>query len=276
MFTKEELEKQLQQLKSKQGSITLVHTSMRAVGTVDGGAEGLLDVLISHFTRDGGLLCIPAHTWHRLDNDRHPTLDMSSDDTCLGALAAVAIRDGRGIRTENPTHSMVVFGDRTRALSFIREESNVRTPTAPESCYGKLDTLGGQVLLIGVAHNRNTYLHAVDEILNTPNRMDTVAVPVTVRKSSGEEECRSLRLFYTDYSEDISYRFPKYETAFRYHGCITDGFVGNAPAQLCDAAKLKNTVALIFQNSGGIDPLRGEAPIPQAWYCTEACLPKKK
>jgi aminoglycoside 3-N-acetyltransferase len=269
VFTKIELKNQLEQLGGKAGSITLVHTSLRAVGTVEGGAEGLLDALIGHFTREGGLLCIPTHTWHHLDDGQSPMLDMSSDDTCLGALSAVAIRDGRGIRTENPTHSMVVFGDRERALDFIKDEGVVETPTAPESCYGKLCTMGGQVLLIGVAHNRNTYLHAVDEILNTPNRMGSKAIPMTVRSLSGEEKVRLVRLYETDYSEDISWRFPKYETAFRYHGCITDGFIGNAPVQLCDARRMKETVERILRNSGGNDPLKGEQPIPQLWYCNK-------
>lgn len=267
MFTKEKIRNQLRKLNSAEDAITLVHTSMRAVGPVEGGAEGLLDALIEHFTRDGGLLCISTHTWHHLDNGQQPMLDMRSDDTCLGALSAVAIRDGRGIRTENPTHSMVVFGDRQRALEFIKDEATVKTPTAPESCYGKLCTMGGQVLLIGVAQNRNTYLHAVDELLGTPNRMDTKPIPMTVRRATGEEIARSITLYYTDYSEDISWRFPKYETAFRYHRCITDGFIGNAPVQLCDARKLKDTVERIFRGSDGIDPLKGEKPIPQQWYC---------
>ena len=266
IFTKEDIKRQLERLSAPVGSIVLVHTSMRAVGNVAGGAQTLLDALIERFTKKGGLLCIPTHTWHHLDNGQEPTLDVCSDDTCLGVLSAVAIRDGRGIRTENPTHSMVVFGDRERALTFIKDEKVVETPTAPESCYGKLYTMDGQVLLIGVAHNRNTYLHAVDEMLATPNRMDAKPIPMTVR-SATSEETRRIRLYYTDYCEDISWRFPKYETAFRYHRCITDGFIGNAPVQLCDAVKMKETVELIFRNSGGKDPLYGEVPIPQNWYC---------
>ena len=68
MFTKEEIQNQLRQLNSVEDAITLVHTSMRAVGKVEGGAEGLLDALIEHFTRGKGLLCIPTHTWHHLEN----------------------------------------------------------------------------------------------------------------------------------------------------------------------------------------------------------------
>ena len=64
-----------------------------------------------------------------------------------------------------------------------------------------------------------------------------------------------------------SLRFTKFDTAFRYHNCITDGFIGNAPTQLCDAKKMKETVELIYKNSGGEDPLSNELPIPQKWYC---------
>ena len=92
-------------------------------------------------------------------------------------------------------------------------------------------------------------------------------VDVAVRRKDGSIIRRRMELFYTDYIEDISDRFPKYETAFRYHRCITDGFLGNAPTQLCDARRMKDTMALLWKNSGCLDPLEKEAPIPQAWYC---------
>ena len=265
-YTKSELFQQLEQLQAPRGAIVLMHSSLRSIGAVEGGAEALLDVLIEYFTRDGGLFCVPTHTWRNLHKDI--TLDLNSDESCLGAFAGVAIRDPRGIRSENPSHSMVVFGDREKALDFIRDELWLASPTAPNSCYGKLLDRGGYVLLAGVSQNKNTYLHAVDEILQTPNRMDTRPIPVAVRKQDGQIVRREMVLFHTDYTSDISLRFVKYETAFRYHRCITDGFLGNAPVQFCDAAKMKQTVELLWQNSGGQDPLEHEYPIPQSWYCT--------
>lgn len=254
---------QLEQMSAPTDKVVLMHSSLRAVGPVENGAQGLLDTLVDYFTRDGGLFCVPTHTWHNLGKDI--TLDMASSDTCLGAFSTVALEDSRGIRSESPTHSMVVFGDRTKAETFIKDEPFVITPTAPESCYGKIDV----VLLVGVAQNRNTYLHCVDEMLAIPNRMETKTAPLTIRRATGEIVTRPTALFYTDYTEDISDRFIKYDTAFRYHRCITDGFLGNAPTQLCDAQKMKDTIALIWQNSGGIDPLFSENPIPQNWYCTK-------
>lgn len=264
-YTKEELFRQLDSLQVPKGTVVLMHSSLRAIGPVAGGGEALLDILIEYFTKDGGLFCVPAHTWHNLGKEI--TLDLSSDESCLGTFAGIAIRDQRGIRSENPSHSMVVFGDREKALAFVRDELWVSSPTAPQSCYGRIFDMGGYILLAGVAHNRNTCLHTVDEMLGIPNRMDPQPISVAVRKQDGQMVESKMHLFYTDYTEDISYRFPKYETAFRYHHCITDGFLGNAPTQLCDAQKMKETIALIYKNAGGIDPLADEAPIPQKWYC---------
>ena len=264
-FTKSEIIQQLDALHTPKGVPVLFHSSLRSIGPVEGGAEALLDILIEYFTQEGGLFCVPTHTWHNLGNEI--TLDMNSDDNCLGAFATVAIRDPRGIRSKNPCHSMVVFGEWDKAQAFVKDELFVPTPTAPTSCYGKLYDLGGYVLLAGVAHNKNTFLHTVDEILNIPNRMDDKPISVAVREEDGQVVNRKLRLFYTDYTEDISYRFTKYETAFRYHRCITDGFLGNAPTQLCSTRKMKETVELIYKNSGGIDPLADEEAIPQKWYC---------
>ena len=265
-YTKEELFKQLDQFHIPKGAVVLMHTSLRSIGAVAGGAEALLDILIEYFTQNGGLFCVPTHTWHNLGKEI--TLDLSSDESCLGAFARIAIRHRRGIRSENPSHSMVVFGDPEKASAFVRDELWVPSPTAPSSCYGKIFDMGGYVLLAGVAHNRNTCLHTVDEMLGIPNRMDTNTISVAVRRKDGQIVKSKMHLFFTDYTEDISYRFVKYETAFRYHRCITDGLIGNAPTQLCNARKMKETIALIYQNSGGIDPLAGEEPIPQKWYCT--------
>lgn len=264
-YTKEDILAQLASMGAPVGSVVLMHTSMRAVGPVEGGAQGLLDAMVDYFTKDGGLLCVPTHTWHNLDKEI--TLDMTSSDTCLGVFSTVAAADPRGLRTENPTHSMVIFGDRARAEKFAAGEIDVRTPIAPDSCYGKLFTEEGYVLLVGVAQNRNTYLHTVEEMLEVPNRMADTPTPVAVRRPSGEIVRREMKLFYTDYNEDICNRFLQFDTAFRYWRCIRDGFIGNAPAQLCNARKLKETLERIYKGSGGIDPLADEAPIPQKWYC---------
>ena len=264
-YTKEDLLSQLADMRLPRDRIVLMHSSLRSVGNTVGGAQTLLDAMIEYFTSDGGLFCVPTHTWGNLKKEI--TLDVSDPTTCLGAFSNFAAADPRGIRSQNPTHSMTVFGDRESALAFIADELDVTSGTSPSSCYGKIFRVGGLILLVGVAHNRNTYLHCVEEMLDTPNRLSEEPVEVTVRLSSGELIRRKIRTHKTDFTNDVSQRFPKYETAFRYHGAITDGFVGNAPTQACDAQIMKETMERILKNCDGADPLADERAIPPKWYC---------
>jgi aminoglycoside 3-N-acetyltransferase len=265
VYTKQDIFAQLAAMGAPRDSIVLMHSSFRLVGKVEGGIRGLLDALIEYFTKDGGLFCVPAHTWHNLGCDI--TLDMNDPLTCLGALPNVAAADERGTRSQNPIHSMTVFGDAERAKKFVEGEAYVSSGTSPESCYGKLYNDGGFVLLVGVSHSKNTFLHCVDEMIGMPNRLCDEPVPVKVKTKSGEIIFSQLKYPHTDYTPDISRRFPQYETAFRYHGAIRDGFVGNAPTQLCDARIMKDTVELIFKNMNGADPLADEAAIDPKLYC---------
>ena len=66
-FLRRTIIEQLQQMKAPTDRIVLMHSSLRAIGQIDGGANQLLDTLIEYFTHDGGLFCVPTHTWHNLD-----------------------------------------------------------------------------------------------------------------------------------------------------------------------------------------------------------------
>lgn len=266
MYTKKDLFAQLQKMNAPRDRVVLMHSSLRMVGEIEGGGQGLLDALIEYFCAEGGLFCVPTHTWGNVGKDR-PTLDLTTSENSLGAFSRIAAEDARGIRSENPTHSMVVFGDREKAEAFVRDDAFILSPTAPNSTYGKIYEQGGLIFLVGVSQNRNTYLHCVAEMLQLPNRMADTAVSVTVRKTTGEVVHRNLGWYDQVTYGDVSMRFPKYEVPFRYYGAIKDGFLGDAPTQLCDAVIMKNTVERIFQNCEGKDPLRNEAPIPPKWYC---------
>ena len=161
---------------------------------------------------------------------------------------------------------MVVFGNRSRALDFIADEVNISSFTDPIGCYGKIYREGGYILLMGVNHSKNTYLHSVDEMLHTPDRMGDTPIDLTVKLKSGELVTSSITPITSDFTDDISLRFVKYETAFRYHGAIRDGFIGNAPTQLCDARIMKDVVELIATRSGDKDPLADEFPLPPKLY----------
>ena len=264
IYTKADIFAQLDTMRIPRDRVVLMHSSLRLVGAVEGGAKGLLDILIDYFTSEGGLFCVPTHTWMSLNKEI--TLDMSDPNTCLGAFSDFCAADPRAVRTEHPSHSMAVFGDPDRVRAFVKDEPTVTTCTPPDGCYGKIYEMGGTILLVGVSHNRNTYLHCVDEMLNIPNRMSDKIMSLTVKRPTGEVVARPIQFMECDFTDDISLRFPKYEIPFRYHHAITDGFLGNAPVQACDARIMKEVMERIFYAAGDEDPLQGEKPIPPKWY----------
>lgn len=273
MHTKESLLCQLAALDAPRDVPVLVHTSLRAVGPVEGRADGFLDALIAYFTKDcspeGGLLCIPTHTWANLGKGDPVTLDMNSGETCIGTLPSVAALRPDAHRSLHPTHSMAVFGDPEKAEDFIVGEVMVDTSTGPGGCYGKLYDRGGFILLAGVGHNRNTYLHSVEERLGVPNRLSEKYARVDIRLKSGDVIERPIRHHSAAGIGDVSARYPRYEPAFRFHGCIRDGALGDAPVQLCDCRRMALVMALIRARSGGRELMGGEVgtgEIPEEYY----------
>ena len=78
------------------------------------------------------------------------------------------------IRSLHPTHSMAGFGK--DAESYLAGEEMRNTPCTPGGCYDRLKDIGGKILLVGVGHERNTYIHSVEEVLNVPNRLSDMPV----------------------------------------------------------------------------------------------------
>ena len=268
MFTKTELLEDLAALGVPRDRPVLVHSSLRAVGEMEGGGQTLLDALVEHITAEGGLCCFPTHTWH-LIGENVPTLDLTKNESCVGALTRIALADGRGVRTLNPTHSMVVFGEPSRVASFVADEEKQHTHTAAGGCYGKLFFEDGAVLLLGVGHKANTYLHCVEEMLGVKNRLTSEPIDVSVRHPSGKLEHRRVYTFDEEKNGDVSLRFPKFEPAFRAHGCIRDGLIGHAPTQLCSARGMKRVMERIYTRAKGRELLGDDEPLDPACYETK-------
>ena len=168
------------------------------------------------------------------------------------------------MRSENPTHSVIVFGDRKKALEFIEDEKYTTTPTSPRGCFGKLFPEGGFLLLLGVTQTSNTYLHAVDEILKTPGRLEERPLELFVKRESGESVKRKIFMF-DEQRGDISLKFDIFSEAFTYNGATKEGKVGDAPVILCDAVKQKNIVEALYKVSGR-DVLAENEPISPEIY----------
>ena len=261
MKNKEILHNQIEKLNINKDSIVLMHSSLRSIGK-EYDANTLIDIFKNYL--EDGLFCIPTHTWAFLENEF--VLDLTAPKTCIGTLPDIAIKREDALISLHPTHSMAVFGKSDIANSYIKDEPLSTTPTPELGCYGKLYSKGGYVLLAGVSHNRNTYIHAIEEMLGVENRIDSHAKEVKIKDRKGNIHNRIIHPHKAVGIGDVSLNYVKYEDAFRYHGCIHDVMIGNSKAMLCSAVGMKEVVELIEKRSGYKDILINSDPIPFELY----------
>ena len=257
VFSIEDIKMQLEKFRFVQGHHVHVHSSLKAVGEVEGRGEALLSCLIEFFTENGGMISFPTHTW---DTN---VLDLRQKDTCMGKLSKLALERKDGVRSLNPTHSMVIFGD--GAEDYARWDDEIISSVSPDGCYGKLYDEEGYVLLLGVGQEKNTYIHAVEEELGISDRITKERHNTVLIERNGKRIMRPMHLVFEEYG-DISHYFGKLEKAFRYHRAITDGEIGEAKVQLCNAVKMRQVLEMIHKNSGNREIFLDNEPLFSEWY----------
>ena len=144
MLTKKDIQVFLKENGIVPSDKVTVHASLRSIGEIEGGADGLIDAMSSYLS--SGLLIIPTHTWDEVGRD-HPFYDVQTSVPCIGTLAKVAAFRKDGVRSLHPTHSVTVFGKGAR--EFVKGEELCGSPAPVNSCLSRLYEEHGKVLLIG-------------------------------------------------------------------------------------------------------------------------------
>lgn len=262
MITKQDIFALLQEQGIKHDDVVTIHAALRSAGPIEGGADGLIDGLTEYLC--DGLLLIPTHTWAVVNRD-NPVFDVRSTVPNIGTLARVAAFRPDAVRSLHPTHSLAVFGKGAR--EFVEGEENSATPAPMGGCLSRLYELNGKVLLLGVGHERNTYLHAVDERMDLPNRLREPGFPVTVIDWNGQTH--HTPEFHPHYVEGIpvgcSEYYPNYKHALEHCGAVTYGKLGNALVYCCDARRMTDAVMHLWRMTDR-DLCLGDFEIPEAWY----------
>ncbi len=262
MITQQDIHALLAGFGIKPTDTVTIHASLRSAGPIENGADGLIDGLKSYLSE--GLLLIPTHTW-AVVNAQNPRFDVRETVPNIGALARVAAFRKDGVRSLHPTHSLAVFGKNAR--EYIQGEEKSQTPAPMGGCLSRLYELGGKILLLGVGHERNTYLHAVDERMDMPNRLNPAGFPVTIIDWDGNEI--HLPDFHPHQTlgipSGVSEYYPNYKRALETTGAVTYGQLGNALVYCCDARRMTDTVMQIWQHAEE-DICLGERDIPEEWY----------
>lgn len=273
-YNKQQLKDQLESMGLKGDETILIHSSMKSIGEVDGGADAVLDAWMEYFK--DGLLLLPTHTWKTVNAD-NPVYNPQTTPSCVGLLTNMFMKRDGVIRSLHPTHSMAGYG-KSAAEYLVGEEYN-NTPCTPGGCYDRLKDAGGKVLLVGVGHERNTYIHSVEEVLNVPNRLSDMPMELVIEllkedkdnknkklphynRADGWKKCIDsnggydnnnklcrkvyVRKHYNAQQPHISEDFVKLNQIFLDSGVVKKVKFGDADSLLCDAKGMFNVVRQVI------------------------------
>lgn len=142
----------------KEGDALLVHSSLSRFGTVEGGAEAVIDAL--QRAVGNGLVAVPTHTWDTV-HVRQPVFHPRLSPSIVGQITERFRRRPHARRSLHPTHSVAAIGPGAEA--FVEGHERWSTPCAWDSPYGRLVQTRGYVLLLGVTLDSCTLIHGFEE-----------------------------------------------------------------------------------------------------------------
>lgn len=226
MYTKIKLKDQIRKLGVRPDGTLFLHSAMKAVGNVEGGADTVLDAFSEYLS--AGLLVLPTHTWDTI-NLENTVFDVLSEPSCVGLLTNLFRKRPGVLRSWHPTHSMAALGE--DAAQFVQGEEHIDTPCGRGGCYGKLYDRNAQILFLGVDLSRNTIIHGVEEWVGVPNRLSAEYAPYKIRTPDDRILERPMRRHAAPIS-DLSANYVKLTEPLLQNGIAVQGRIGNAQSIL--------------------------------------------
>lgn len=258
MYTKADIKACLRAIGIKPDDTLLVHSSMKAIGAVEGGAETVLDAFIEYL--ESGLLIFPTHTWNQI-NEEYCVYDPKTEPSCVGILSNLFMKRPGVIRSLHPTHSVAALGK--DAAAFTEGEELWDTPCSRQGCWGKLYERKAKILFLGCSLKRNTYLHGVEEWNGIPLRLTDEYQYLKIKAPDGHLIDRPQYRHHSP-GGDISENYGKMETPFVYKELARKGSIGDAESFLCDAVGMADlTTSLLHRNP---NLFADNLPVPMDWY----------
>lgn len=217
------------------GDRVLVHSSLAALGDVDGGADTVIDALIEAVGPDG-LVVVPTFACQ-------PPFDRKTSTTPLGSIADQLWRRPNAFRSLHPTHSVAAIG--RGAEELLRGHEKAPTAYGEGTPYHTLAVNGGKILLLGVDQDRNTTLHTAEALSGAVYLSDITGTYVD---DSGTEVTIPIAAMAGPHRDFIGL-----DRLFRERGIMTIGRIGSAVCRLIDAgAMLDMTLEALKQDPAAV------------------------
>ena len=258
MYTKDDLKRHLAEMNFFPWDTVLVHSSMKSIGEVEGGADTVLDAFSEYFS--DGLLIFPTHSWATID-EKHYIYDPEKEPSCVGLLTNMFMKRPGVVRSLHPTHSVAVLG--ARAKEFIEGEEFATTPCPRNGCWGRLIEERAKILFLGCPLTKFTFVHGPEEWLDIPDRLAPNAIDLKIKMPDGTYLDSCFHKHQCSFG-NVSDNFGKLTEPLIAKGIAQRGKFGDAECIIADAARSSDFVIRLLQTDPEIfnDP----SPIPEEYF----------
>lgn len=240
MHTAESLALDLEKSGIPRDATVLVHSSLRSIAPVEGGADAVCDALVRYF--EPGLVVLPTHTWMTVNKDG-AVFDPLESPSCVGALTEVFWQRPDTFRSWHPTHSVAAAGKDAEA--FVADEHLTQTPCPRNGVYGKLADRDAYIAFVGCPMTKNTFVHGVEEWCGIPNRLALEPTALSVRLPGGEVVAAPQHMHKAPI-EDISSNYGKLKPLLEQRGMLRRSQLGDAEVLVVKAREVQQVATQLL------------------------------
>lgn len=269
-FAQADLVAHLRELGVERGRDLILHSSMREVGFIEGGAETFIAVLREVLGPDATLL-MPAYPMKvpPLEHLQDPTpFDLVEDPSSMGRITETFRKLPGAVRSAHPTHSVAAQGPAADLYTQTHHKSI--TPCGPGSPFRILSERGGQILCVGSGVGKVTSHHTIEDLVaDFPLQVyhpDTFTKPV--RFPDGRIERVQARIHSDAWTllrvDNDEQAYSEVYAAMKAAGILKEGRVGQASGHLFRADDLDRVHTARLRREGTtiyrLAAVRGKKP----------------
>ena len=165
------------------GDTVIVHTSMRSIGWIVGGAVTIIEALMQAVTDNGTIViptqstdngepshwrapAVPESWWSIIRSEMPPYDPVTTPTRKMGIVAETFRKYPEVYRSPHPQASFAAWGKNAKEIVTVHPKDDVFGKNSP---LGRLYEFDAKILLIGIQYNANTSLHYAEFKANLPN-----------------------------------------------------------------------------------------------------------
>lgn len=233
----------LKKLGLNSGDTVLLHSSLASIGHVNGGAETVVDAILSLIGKKGTLLMpsFPAGGEHELLR-KGLIFDIKTSNSQMGIITETFRKRKGIIRSLNPSHCVAGFGSKAQEILSGHEKCNVSV--GRNTPFEKIIHLGGKILLLGVTHEVNTILHYLENTNGAPTLSRELFNPIVVDADGHTHVVPTY-----PHMPGLKRQYQRVEKSLIDSGIQRNGNIGNAISRIIDARGMADIISKRIQKT---------------------------